>query len=457
LQGQAGGRNNTRKSDINAGARAEAGVSRDIEKGLDGMSLYMHSGGIPAMTHIEVIKRAGRKRAAAAMHHIYRHMTRSYGKSILMLAITVGFITAFGWLYWTIQQNLAEADRLYNSIVIDGEIYTYTTSNYGGGVIKPIYVENILKSGLVKESYLEETAFADALTAAPLDGKLSTDTEDAGVAILSFNDWDQFLMETGKELTLEFMHGYSGEILIQDEGKVPEVIMPVMKMVELGKKPGDTIYLNFGKECIGCCIIGSYQGSFSKGTMKNPIIISEYQMHELTDHYYYMTARFSFDSSKNKELLIKGQDMENVVNSKSTESLYRLIIWDDELKKIIEPMERNLSFLKIIYPVAVAVFSLIGTALSFLMILLRAKEAATMRVLGCSKNRVQILFAAENVVVCVLGGILGIITTEILHGGVSIGTQMNILIYLICCIIGTASGSICVTNKVPLELLQVKE
>lgn len=457
LQGQAGGRNISRKNDIYAGAAAEAGASRDIEKRLDGMSLNMHYGSIPAMTHMEVTKRAGRGRTAAAMRHIYRHMTRSYGKSILMLVITVGFITAFGWLYWTIQQNLAEADRLYNSIVIDGEIYTYTTSNYGGGVIKPIYVENILKSGLVKESYLEETALANSLTAAPPEGKLSTNTKDTDVAILSFNDWDQFLIETGKELTLEFIQGYDGKTLIQDEGKVPEVIMSKMKMVELGKKLGDIIYLNVGEECISCGIIGSYLGTISKGAMENPIIMSEYQMRDFTDNYNYLTVRFTFDPSKNKELIIKGQDIEKVVNSKSTESLYRLIIWDDELQKIIEPMERNLSFLKIIYPVAVAVFSLIGTALSFLMILLRAKEAAAMRVLGSSKNRVRIIFTVENVVVCALGSVLGIILTVALHGGVWVSTLINILIYLSCCIIGTVCGSFFVTSKVPLELLQVKE
>jgi len=228
-------------------------------------------------------------------------------------------------------------------------------------------------------------------------------------------------------------------------------------MMELGKKPGDFIYLTIKDKCIGCRIIGSYLGSLSKGYMKNPVIMSEYQMSQLTDQYYYMTARFTFDPLKNRELLQRGLELEKMVNSKNTERLYKLTIWDEQLHRIIEPMERNLSFLKIIYPVAVAVFSLIGLALNFLILILRAKEAAIMRVLGCTKNKVRIIFTTEHLLLCIMGTISGLIITASLHGGVSISTLINILIYLVSCIAGTISASYSVTNKVPLELLQVKE
>lgn len=442
---------------------SQAGAGGDKKASPDRIGKHIYSVGIPALAYQETLEKLRWKRLAASMRQIYRHMIRSYGKSLLMLVITGVFITTFGWLYWTIQKNLTEADRLYSSVVIDGEIYTYTSSNYGGGIIKPLYVEAVMNSGLVKESYLEATALADSI-ADSLQGEKSgtkieatEDANDTEVAILAVTDWNQFICGTGNELTLDFLQDYNGESLIQDEGKEPVVIISKMKMMELGKKPGDFIYLTIKDKCIGCRIIGSYLGSLSKGYMKNPVIMSEYQMSQLTDQYYYMTARFTFDPLKNRELLQRGLELEKMVNSKNTERLYKLTIWDEQLHRIIEPMERNLSFLKIIYPVAVAVFSLIGLALNFLILILRAKEAAIMRVLGCTKNKVRIIFTTEHLLLCIMGTISGLIITASLHGGVSISTLINILIYLVSCIAGTISASYSVTNKVPLELLQVKE
>lgn len=461
LQGQAGRRDNDKRNDRKAAP--QAGLVRDEDRTSERMELSMHSGDKPIIVPMEKKKRLVIYRVTASVRYIYRHMARSYGKSILMFVILVGFITAFDWLYWTIHLNMAEIERLYNSIVIDGEIMKDKSDSIdyskGGGFIDPQVVEYIEGSGLIKEIYLEETALVNALIGVPPGETLNKDVVIPAVAVLSFNNWERFLAGTGKEIMIQFMQGYDEKIFLQDEGEMPEVIMPEIIMEELEKQQGDIIYLKVQDEYTSCRIIGSFQGKLPGGIVANPIIMSEYQMHKLMNNdFYYLTVKFTFDSSRNKELLQREKELEDMVSdSKNGAFKLRLLIWDEELYQVIEPMERNLSFLKIIYPVAVVVFSLISTALGFLMILLRTKEAATMRVLGGPKAKVRILLVTEQAVICLLGIILGIILTVILHGAVSASTQMNIVLYFIGYIIGAVFGSIFVTNKVPLELLQVKE
>jgi ABC-type antimicrobial peptide transport system permease subunit len=457
LQGQAGRRDKGKKNDRNAAP--QAGSVRDKDGMPDGTGLLWHSDRKPIIVPIEEIIRSGKYKVSASVRYIYHHMTRSYGKSIFMLMITVAFITAFGWLYWTIQQNMEEVERLYNSTVIDGEIFQNHLVNIdkGGGVIQPRVVDKLNDSGFIKESYLEETALVNSMFGVHPDGTLNNDVTFQDMVILSFNNLERFLDGTGEGITIEFMQGYDVKTFLQDDGEVPEVIIPRTSIEGLGEQLGDIICLRVEEVYTNCRIVGSYQGDLPS-VMKNPIIMSEYQMRELVnDDFNYLIAKFTFDPSKNKELLQKEKELEDMVSVSNGAIKLRLMIWDEELHQVIEPMERNLSFLKIIYPVAVVVFSLIGTALSFLMILLRAKEAATMRVLGSPKSKVRILFAAEQVAVCLIGSIFGTILIVILLGVVSTSTQRNITLYFIGCIIGAVFGSVFVTNKVPLELLQTKE
>ncbi|MDF2611196.1 MAG: hypothetical protein K0R92_2670 [Lachnospiraceae bacterium] len=439
----------------------QAELIDDKNRILNEINLPMHPGDKPIQASIKKIGWSGKNKIISSVRYISSHIVRSYGNSLLMIMITVGFITSFVWLNWTIQQNTEEIERLYNSTVIDGEILknSLVDLSYGGGFIKPQVVENLEYSGLIKESYLEKTAFINALMGVYPDGTLNTDAVVPMAAMLSFNDWKQFVGGTGKEIVIEFMQGYDEKVFMTNESEVPEVIIQKTSMKKLREQLGDIVELRVGTNNYRCRIVGSFQGELPNGIIQNAVIISEYQIQKLVENdFCYLTAKFTFDPYKNKELLYKEKELKDMVlGSKNGAIELRLMIWDEELHQVIEPMERNLSLLKIIYPVAVVMFSLIGMVISFLMILLRVKEAVTMRVLGSSKGKVCILFAVEQSIICLLGVILTITLISNLHGRITATTQMNIAFYVIGCIIGVISGSAYITNKEPLKLLQVKE
>lgn len=458
LKGQTGRREGNRSDKKNISQVVPVG---NKDKKTDEISLTTHTDIKPILINIEKRKKSIVYGVITSVRYIYHHIFRSYAKALLMIIITLGFITTFGWLYHSIQQNKAEVERLYNSTVINGEISKNSLVDYskGGGCIDPLVVDKLKSSGFIKESYLEETALATVLSDMDFNEKPNQIVASTKSAVLSFSDWEQFSIGTGKGITMKFMQGYDEKSFMQSESGVPEVIISEINMMELKKHTGDYIYIKSGDKNINCRIIGSYQGDFPSGIMKNPIIMSEYNMNKLMGkNINFLTAKFVFDPSRNKELLQKEKELENMVSIAKNEAIgLRLLIWDDELHQVIEPMERNISLLKIIYPVAVVVFSLISAVLNFIIILLRTKEAAIIRVLGNSKFKVRILFISEQIVICLIGMIAGIGLIVILQGGISISIQINFVLYGIVSIIASILGSAFVTNKTPLELLQVKE
>lgn len=414
----------------------------------------------------------------SSIGYLYRHIYRNYGKLLLMILISLGFVATYSWFDSFIEKKTVEIEELYQTVEIQGEILKASNiTNYakGGGFIHPKAVSGIEKSGLVRYIYWEKTAHVGPIlnkhpdqeedskfNKNPNKGKEETKIYSipAGGAI-AFSNWDTFFQETGKEVTIEFMNGYDKEAFINDRSDLAEAILMESQLTKLGKSYGDIVYIATYEEVIPCRIIGSYKGFLESfvSLPYNMIIMSDYHIEEFSEgDAFYTIVKFTFEPTKNKEFMQKSEELKYIVSSTEMESITsRLVLWDTELRQSIEPMERNLSLIKLIYPIAVIAFTIIGGILNFLMILFRAKEAAIIRVLGGAKRKVRVLFAVEQILTFAIGILLGVLFILVSQGVFSSTIQINLFLYIIGCTLGTFLGSIFVTNKIPLELLQVKE
>jgi len=131
-------------------------------------------------------------------------------------------------------------------------------------------------------------------------------------------------------------------------------------------------------------------------------------------------------------------------------------MYDEELRTVVGSMEENLSLLRLLYPVAIAVSLIIGIGLSMLLMLQNAKNAAIMRVLGSPKNRTLLILCTEQLIVCLFGLLFGLCLSAIAGWGAGASVIIAVL-YLSGVFIGSAVGGLLVINRPPLELLQVKE
>jgi ABC-type antimicrobial peptide transport system permease subunit len=137
------------------------------------------------------------------------------------------------------------------------------------------------------------------------------------------------------------------------------------------------------------------------------------------------------------------------------------VIWDEELRIVIAQLDKNLSLLKVLYPVVIGVSVLIGAGLCFLLLLQATREAAILRVLGTTRSAVRLALIIEPLVLSILGVMLGLGISRLLWMSSDLVSAVPLLVsaglYLAGVLAGSVTGAISVTNKKPIELLQVKE
>jgi len=173
----------------------------------------------------------------------------------------------------------------------------------------------------------------------------------------------------------------------------------------------------------------------------------------------FTVAHFSLEPKKNRELPQLRADMEEVMQVYGGK--LRFIIWDEELRVVIAQLEKNLSLLKVLYPVVIAVSVLIGAGLCFLLLLQTTREAAILRVLGTTRTAVRLALIIEPLFLSILGVMLGLGISHLMWMTSDLAPAVPLLVgaglYLSGVLAGVVTGVLSVTNKKPIELLQVKE
>ncbi len=129
---------------------------------------------------------------------------------------------------------------------------------------------------------------------------------------------------------------------------------------------------------------------------------------------------------------------------------------------MVAQLEKNLSLLQVLYPVVIGVSVLIGAGLCFLLLLQATREAAILRVLGTTRTAVRLALIIEPLILSILGVMLGLGISRFIVD--ELGSLHRLFHYWsapACTwpgfLAGSVIGAISVTNKKPIELLQVKE
>ena len=133
--------------------------------------------------------------------------------------------------------------------------------------------------------------------------------------------------------------------------------------------------------------------------------------------------------------------------------------WDEELLAVVEPMEQNLSLMERLYPITMVISAVIGGVLCLLLVLNQAKETALLRMLGVEKGKIRAMQVKQILFLTLIGLLLGFILLISLRGFGAAQPSVAIaaLVYLVGALLGALLGAIQVSNKKPMELLQVKE
>jgi len=448
---------------------------------------------------------------------IFEHIFRQRIKTLLVVAIALFLLLALGYLQTAIESTESEIDHLYNTTIVTGEIrqanlWDTTPGRFHNNVIRPQTIENA--APLVKNELVTACHEFSVLIAASEDGSLPenwdiiaginiaahlTDNIDVFDTLVGISDLERFARINSRTADDEFT-GFSWEasedvswvtnwhlysdadfpsMLINfDRGFFPEdfvftedspipIIISYHVMGSRGYKLGDTIYV--GTSTIlrswiwnhtPAVIVGTHNRNVFPNQIIGGILMPVEALESIvSDELRYISMRFEIDPMYNREITRIQDEIAEITDRADAGDVDLGLFLDDEvLRMVVIPMEQNLLLLRLLYPIAIVLSAIIGFGLSVLLMLQNAKVAAIMRVLGTSRTKARIMLCVEQIIVCLFGLGLGLSLLTVFGWGFGFASSLSLAgVYFTVAAAGTVVGAVVVTNKAPLELLQVKE
>jgi len=405
----------------------------------------------------------------AALRYNIRYIFRTLIKTVLALLLALIFVFSLGWLNNTIHSTEAEVTRLWDTTIINAEIFinfedrNRTDINWPAA-ITPNAWDAIVFSGFYRDSYLESFASIDAsifLGVSHLEGLIAKNTK---------TPVDEQLGVTCTDMEIEFMPGFGPEDFVYVIGQ------PIPMIIRREIDEPSLHFANSHGQVIGV-FDGGLQWAINRFGESALIYVIPFEIHQAifagswpfyggfnslnTYHPPLLTARFTIDPARNRDIDQLWDMVRPALNNNNFgfRGFVPLILHinDDMIHNVIIPMEQNLSFLRVLYPIAIGVAFLLALGLSLLTMLQNAKNAAIMRVLGKPRLASQIMLCVEQLMVCAFGIVLGLLILFIAVAGVSTTPLLLAGVYFGGAIIGSAIGSFVISMRAPLDLLQVRE
>lgn len=414
--------------------------------------------------------------------YVLRQIRRAPLKSALAMALALGFVVALGWMDLTAERSQAEADRLYETTVVEAEIVKSNPSVTVSGaenIINKSTVDAILETGLVQDVYLESRlghSFVAPFAADNADMEYDESRMIRNVTYYGLNQPEAYCARNGIEIT--YAPGWDDGIFTEewslDDTKKREipVVLSTNMLTQLGLELENEFYAecdqtkngNGGRSYGRYLVVGQYTGQASMEG--DPVLLGLSALlaaeERLALEPAYSVAEFVLDPVKNRELSARREELKELVAQPNAGALdLTLVLWDEELTQVVGPLEQNVRLMSVLYPVTAALSVLIAIGVSVLLLFQSAREMAALRAMGCTRRRVTGMFSCQQGLLCLLGILLGLVALGALRGGMEGVWKGKTLLcaglYFLGATIGAMVTSAGLGRRKPMELLQIKE
>ncbi len=186
--------------------------------------------------------------------YVLRQIRRAPLKSALAMALALGFVVALGWMDLTAERSQAEADRLYETTVVEAKITQSNPSMSVGtsNIINKSTVDAILETGLVQDVYLEPRlghSFVAPFAADNADMEYDESRMIRNVTYYGLNQPEAYCARNGIEIT--YAPGWDDGIFTEewslDDTKKREI--PVVLSTNMLTQLGLELENEFYAEC----------------------------------------------------------------------------------------------------------------------------------------------------------------------------------------------------------------
>lgn len=399
---------------------------------------------------------------------IGRRLVRMPAKTLLAALVAAGLLVGLSCIRSSIVTGQADIDQLYDTVEVTGQILRKDSlSSVPASAFLPAEAADELQElGSFTDAVREAGCMVDCLRM--LDEEYAkrggTDQVDYQT-VCAVERPETFRPLTDGSLQITYRGGMNEELFFSNTTGKAEVIASETLLNTLSLQVGEQVYLSWGYYGLLCEIAGSFPGSLEEhgfDLLMSYDALAQFYADSLAptgQQLYLRRFEFTVDRSLNREMSAFRTAAETTLENCGAPSPLLLVLWDSELTQAVEPLERNLVLLEILYPAMFALAILIAAGLAALMVLQTAKEAAVLRVLGVRKGHTAALLVIEQLAPAALGLLAGALILQIVPVGSVAWRHVWLCVagYIVGTGMGAAISAAARIGKNPLELLQVKE
>lgn len=399
------------------------------------------------------------------MRYIYHHFSCTVWKNLLIIFVIGGFVFCLGWMQGNIKHNEDKIRGLYENTTVSGKIVPQAGSNYAenGAYIYSDVVDTFSESGYI-DKFILEASVSTVLESSKNKEVVSTETYGIG----NIEVYEPIKDST---VNITYMDGYDDSVFeISEEASDDEKMVMIVSeeiMSSLDLKLGDTVKAVFMQNSGGLPIrrekevkvVGTYP--YKSGYFVYAPLVS-LKSFIGNDNLYYTRAEFEIKKDKNREIAKFKEMISDVTKRPENQYMAKIscLIQDDELVKALDPLQKNVDLMRLLYPMIIVIVVIILALGNIFVILMTEKEAAIMRVLGTPHKSIAMIIAIRQFILNVTGIGIGLGAVAAMIGGRAV-MQKTLFCVGLCLIVGIVSdiGAVIavVTRRHPMDLLSVKE
>ena len=405
---------------------------------------------------------------AQILRFVWRYIARSRLKSALAVLLAAGFTAGLAAIQLSIAGNQEKIDWLYENTPAEAELVQTDTTQAlaSGGFIRQDTIDALMESGYITDAYLEGDTTGAVIryeNGMEAGQAVYASTENMeSKAARAFADEETFLSAAGSggAAAITYLDGWDGSLFSKEW---PERQLPVVLPKGLYEQfCYDTMVGFFCKAFHVCQVAGYYEGDVAGPDGRtDPVLIPLSAYQQMSSRLVYSKAHVTLDPSMNRELEVFTRTLTEVSGRQRGAAALRAVIWDEELRLAVAPLENSVELMQVLYPVTLVLSLLVAAGIAVLFVMTSAKEAAIMRVLGTSRLRSCVMLALQTAFTSA-AGLLAALVGILLYAGRTRPALLGIsalcaVLYLSAAILGSAASASAITSRNPLELLQVKE
>ena len=405
---------------------------------------------------------------------MFRHLTRSPGKSVLGVTIALFFILVFGWLSESIFQSQETVERLYDTTIVEA----WAQSD----IINRRSIDALRDSGFIENYFIEAAHDMSFIVPTAADGSFP-DYWDEIIdynhllsfrnnwpvlnSLFAFNDLSLFIEENTLEgfdgLDIQFKPGFNPESdFVYTAGEPVPIIIAESISQRRGVYLGDYVYIGYTATTVHWVsgvpaqVVGIHNGHIMRAHTGDSFLMPSDKFEDMLGSIARFTDfRFTVRPEYNRQIA----EVQEYLSQAATryDSWLTLAFLDWILYAVVGVASQALLLLQLVYPIAIGASLFIAGGLNMLLMLQNAKKAAIMRVLGTGKGKTLAALVLEQLLLTVAGVTPGVIALFVMGIYFDMALVIAIGLYLGIVLCGALIGAFIIVNRPPLAMLQVKE